>query len=175
MTLDELLALRSRGELKRWGEWLDTPAGAAVRAALVARLRTSRVDVGDALDGRRLLRAARDRADAAQVRLNPIARDEAFVCVACGCDVPVGGRRPRDHCPRCLHSLHVDEVPGDRAADCGGLLVPVAVDASAKGWMIRYRCARCGIQRRNRVLLDVDPPDDEGAVRNLLVRAAGSG
>ena len=27
----------------------------------------------------------------------------------------------------CLSSLHVDEEPGDRASDCGGIMEPVAV------------------------------------------------
>jgi len=43
--------------------------------------------------------------------------NDAFVCAVCGFQVPPvteGGYR--NHCPRCLHSLHVDESPGDRAA-----------------------------------------------------------
>lgn len=72
----------------------------------------------------------------------------------------------RNHCPRCLHSLHVDVNPGDRASDCGGVLEPVAVESSGKkGWVIVHRCRRCGAVRRNRAALD-DPlePDDFDAI-----------
>ena len=176
MDVNGLLALRSRGELKRWGAWLDA-GGAPLRAGLVAaaRARGAVVEDGPDMDGKRLLRACLSRSDEAQVRRNPIARDEAFTCVNCGGDVPCGGRRPRDHCPSCLHSLHVDDVPGDRAAGCGGLLVPGAVVPTPKGLVLLYRCARCGMDRRNRVLDDVVPPDDVVAVRNLLVRTSVTG
>lgn len=169
-TVPDLLALRARGEVKRWGAWLDGE-GSDLRPALVAAARARGAQVPDdwaTAPGKRLLRACLDRADEAQVRENPIARDEAFVCARCGAEVPPGGRRPRDHCPRCLHSLHVDVVPGDRASGCGGLLVPVGVERAPKGWMIVYRCATCGISRRNRVLDDVEPPDDLVAVRKLV-------
>ncbi len=175
MDLARLLQLRSRGEVKRWGGWLDEAPGETLRGALVARARALGVEAPDALDGKRLLRACLDRAEQAQVRTNPIARDEAFTCLHCGHDVPLGGRRPRDHCPACLHSLHVDDVPGDRAANCGGLLVPMRLEPAAKGMMIVYRCARCGMERRNRVLDDIERPDDGKALRNLLERAASIG
>lgn len=167
---DELLALRSRGEIRRWGAWLDGE-GRGLRSIVVAeaRRRGAAVPEGwEELPGKRLLRAclARD----AQVRTTPIQRDEGFVCAHCGLDVPPGGRRPRDHCPRCLHGRHVDVVPGDRAAGCGGDLVPVAVESSRKGWMLRYRCASCGMERANRVLDDLVPPDDPAAVRAIMVR-----
>jgi DNA-directed RNA polymerase subunit RPC12/RpoP len=172
-----LLAARGRGEIKRWGDWLDGE-GTAARGPLVAAARARGADVPEgweAWPGKRLLRACLDRSDDAQIRENPIARDEAFACSKCGRDVPPGGRRPRDHCPWCLHSSHVDVVPGDRAAGCGGLLVPVGAERSTKGWMILYRCARCGIARRNRVLDDLVLPDDLAAVRNLVVIPGSSG
>lgn len=171
-TVAELLALRSRGEIKQWGAWLDGE-GREARPALIDAARARGVTLPEdaaSMDGKRLLKACLGRSDEAQVRTNPIARDESFTCAHCGLAVPEGGRRPRDHCPSCLHSLHVDVVPGDRAAGCGGLLVPVRVDRERKGLMIAYRCARCGMERRNRVLDDVERPDDGGAVRNLLVR-----
>lgn len=164
------LEVRSRGDLKAAGAWLDG-AGQSWRAELVARARRAGAVFPDdwaTLDGKRLLRAALDRSAEAQVRTNPIARDEAFTCAHCGRDVPLGGRRPRDHCPWCLRSLHVDVVPGDRAAGCGGLLVPEALEPSPKGAMLRYRCAACGHVRRNRVLDDLDPPDDPSALRALV-------
>jgi DNA-directed RNA polymerase subunit RPC12/RpoP len=100
-------------------------------------------------------------------------RNEAFTCVNCGREVPplVNGSC-RNHCPACLHSLHVDENPGDRASECGGLLVPVAVEhSSKKGWVIVHRCAKCSAVGRNKAALD-DPayPDDYALIVALSSR-----
>lgn len=82
--------------------------------------------------------------------------NESFACGHCGHIVPPASATCRDHCPRCLHSLHVDVNPGDRAAGCGGDLVPRAYSQhKKKGFMIHYACARCGQERINR-FLDVD-------------------
>ena len=50
--------------------------------------------------------------------------------------------------PFCLHGLHVDDVPGDRASTCGGVLVPegFAIEGRA-GVVITYGCAKCGAVR----------------------------
>lgn len=91
----------------------------------------------------------------------------SFTCDVCGADVPpLANGSVRNHCPHCLWSRHVDVWPGDRAADCGGAMRPVAVEWSGKkGWVLRHRCERCGAERRNRAALD-DPtcPDDYEAV-----------
>ena len=54
---------------------------------------------------------------------------DVFTCRVCGW--PVGpqaaGTQHRNHCPNCLASVHLDDEPGDRAADCGGTMEPVAV------------------------------------------------
>jgi DNA-directed RNA polymerase subunit RPC12/RpoP len=79
--------------------------------------------------------------------------NETFICAHCGYEVPPAQSTCRDHCPRCLWSQHVDVNPGDRAADCGGLLRPVGYDKHPKkGFMILYRCETCGSSRRNRFL-----------------------
>lgn len=54
---------------------------------------------------------------------------DSFPCRVCGRLVtPEGaGSSHRNHCPNCLASLHVDIEPGDREADCGGIMEPVAV------------------------------------------------
>lgn len=156
-----LLALRSRGEVKEAGAWLDGE-GRATRRALVAAARARGVELpDDAADwsGKRLLRACLDRAGRAQVRSNPLHVDEGFTCVACGGLVPPGGRRPRDHCPWCLVSVHLDVVPGDRAAGCGGWLRPTGFERKAGTVDLVYRCERCGAIRKNRVLDDVEVPD----------------
>ena len=170
--IDAALAARTRGELKQAGAWLDG-AGKAHRRELVARAQAAGAEAPEgweALAGKHLLRSLLAREAAARVRTTPISLDEAFVCVYCARNVPRGGRRPRDHCPWCLHSLHVDVVPGDRAAECGGLLVPTGVESARKGMMLQYRCKACSETRRNRVLDDLDPPDSPTAVL-ALVRA----
>ena len=55
--------------------------------------------------------------------------NDVFTCKVCGWKVgPAGaGSEHRNHCPNCLHSLHLDVEPGDRAADCGGILEPIGV------------------------------------------------
>lgn len=96
--------------------------------------------------------------------------NEAFVCVHCERQVPaLENGSVRNHCPHCLHSLHVDVFPGDRAAECGGLLEPIGVEHTGKkGWIILHRCRRCGCERRNKAALD-DPrvPDDYDTIVRL--------
>ena len=72
--------------------------------------------------------------------------NDAFTCLVCGCEVvPLANGSFRSHCPRCLWSLHVDCVPGDRANPCGGLMAPVGLEGSpATGWRIVHECTRCG-------------------------------
>ena len=84
--------------------------------------------------------------------------NNAFRCARCGVDVPpLANGSVRNHCHACLHSLHVDVNPGDRAAGCGGLLEPVGVERTGKkGWIVLHRCRTCGAVRRNRAALD-DP------------------
>lgn len=86
--------------------------------------------------------------------------NETFVCKNCGQEVtPAGaGSDHRNHCPNCLHSLHVDHEPGDRASDCHGVMEPIAVWVRNNGeWAIVHRCKRCGALSSNRVLADDNP------------------
>ena len=55
--------------------------------------------------------------------------NDTFVCRVCGKTVIMAGAgsEHRNHCPYCLHSRHLDIEPGDRAADCGGVMEPIAV------------------------------------------------
>ena len=166
----ELLdAAVGRGALKRLAAALDAEPG--LREAVLAEARRRGVilpDEAESWPAKRLLRRARGRDVEAQVRTTPIHRDEAFTCAHCGADVEPHGRTARDHCPRCLRSMHVDVVPGDRAADCGGVLDPVGAEQSGGGgWRLRYRCRRCGQERVNQVILDGDDPDDWGLVTQL--------
>jgi hypothetical protein len=86
--------------------------------------------------------------------------NEAFVCRVCGrTAVPQGaGSEHRNHCPNCLSSLHVDIEPGDRAADCGGIMDPIAVWVGKNGeWAIVHRCRICGALSSNRIAADDNP------------------
>ena len=85
-------------------------------------------------------------------------RIEDFDCLNCG--EPVEGDGYTNHCPRCLHSRHVDVNPGDRASDCGGLMAPVALEHDGKkGFVILHRCERCGHEKKNRAAPDDDPEE----------------
>jgi rubrerythrin len=81
--------------------------------------------------------------------------DEEFVCHNCGIKVNKLGYTCRNHCPSCLHSKHVDVNPGDRAEECQGDLVPVSVEMdSKKGYVIIFKCKKCGAIRKNKVADD---------------------
>jgi hypothetical protein len=70
------------------------------------------------------------------------------VCGDCGTD-------HRNHCPNCLHSVHLDIEPGDREADCGGVMEPIAVWVRRGGeWAIIHRCRVCGALSSNRIASD---------------------
>ena len=84
-------------------------------------------------------------------------RDEEFVCENCGKKVSKLGYTSRDHCPHCLYSKHVDNMPGDREAECRGLLKPIQVELdSKKGYVIKYKCEKCGAIRKNKSAIDDD-------------------
>lgn len=85
---------------------------------------------------------------------------ETFVCRSCGMTVvPDGaGSAHRNHCPNCLCSKHLDIEPGDREADCGGLMEPIAVWVRKNGeWAIIHRCRVCGALSSNRIAADDNP------------------
>lgn len=85
---------------------------------------------------------------------------ESFTCKYCGRLVTPGeaGTDHRNHCPYCLHSLHLDIEPGDREADCGGIMESVAVWVRKHGeWAIIHRCKRCGQLSSNRIAADDSP------------------
>jgi hypothetical protein len=139
-------ALKSKAARKGVAAAIARPQGARIKAALVEL-------VGEDASVEKLLRRAAGRDLDAQIRRNPIARNEGFDCAHCGATVsPAPGSSVRNHCPRCLHSLHVDgDVPGDRAADCGGVMRPVRAEQRDGGWRVEQACARCGHRRWNRL------------------------
>ena len=61
----------------------------------------------------------------------------------------------RNHCPYCLYSKHVDINPGDRAEKCHGSLKPIGIELnSKKGYVIIFRCEKCGAIRKNKAAKD---------------------
>lgn len=90
---------------------------------------------------------------------------EDFTCDHCG--FAVTGNGYTNHCPKCLWSKHVDVYPGDRAADCRGMMVPVGLEIKGGAYTIVHRCERCGHERRNRT----GPDDDMDAVIRLSATA----
>ncbi len=86
--------------------------------------------------------------------------NDSFECKICGrFMIPAGaGTSHRNHCLNCLCSLHVDDQPGDRASNCGGIMEAVAVWVRKDGeWAIIHRCRRCGTFSSNRVAADDNP------------------
>lgn len=86
--------------------------------------------------------------------------NDSFTCRVCGRPVVSAGAGSdhRNHCPNCLSSMHVDEEPGDRESDCGGIMEPIGVWVRKNGeWAILHRCRRCGKISSNRVAADDNP------------------
>ena len=152
----EWSAVRSRGEIKRLGKRIDN--NPVERQALVDILTTRgwAVDASDA--GKKLLRMFLDRSAEAQVRQNPIHLNESFECIFCHEIIPLPTEGIRDHCPRCLRGRHVDNVPGDRAAECRGQLNPTAFNLEGGIVWIAYACSRCEHTFRVRAHAEDDLP-----------------
>jgi len=73
---------------------------------------------------------------------------EDFVCGHCGKEVRGNGYT--NHCPFCLWSKHVDVNPGDREAECQGLMKPVRIEMEGQELIILHECVKCGHKKRNR-------------------------
>lgn len=81
--------------------------------------------------------------------------DDSFICLNCGKKVEKLGYTSRDHCPHCLVSLHIDVKPGDRMNDCLGTLTPYDIEYNGnKGYVILYKCEKCGKFHRNKSASD---------------------
>jgi DNA-directed RNA polymerase subunit RPC12/RpoP len=100
-----------------------------------------------------------------------INKDETyFICAHCGAPVNTWapGTRQRNHCPYCLHSIHIDITPGDRRELCRGLMEPIGLWARSGGDMaLLHRCKTCGALRSNRLAGD----DDEDRLRQIAREA----
>lgn len=93
-------------------------------------------------------------------------RDESFVCLNCGYEVSALGYTARDHCPKCLYSVHLDINPGDRKSLCFGLFKPIGIEKSKKdNYKIIYECLKCGKRHKNIQAID----DNMEEIINLSV------
>ncbi len=103
--------------------------------------------------------------------------DNGFICAHCGFEVKPLGKTSRNHCPKCLYSLHVDINPGDRANTCCGEMEPIsAAPDPKKGYVITHRCTKCGEIGRNKAALysasselEKQQYDDEDKLISLTV------
>jgi len=87
-------------------------------------------------------------------RKNFIYKNEEFICEHCKTLNPKASKI-RNHCKHCLSSKHLDELPGDRKANCEGLMLPLFAEIDKKrGYMITHECTKCGFRRRNQSLED---------------------
>ena len=83
--------------------------------------------------------------------------DEDFTCLVCGKKVTKLGYTARDHCPYCLHSIHVDINPGDRLCDCHGILKPIGIEKGKKDtYKIVFECDKCKMIKKNITAVDDD-------------------
>tara|TARA_B100000683_G_C12442810_1_gene536864 strand:- start:322 stop:804 length:483 start_codon:yes stop_codon:yes gene_type:complete len=148
----ELISLKTRGEIKRFAQKIQKNTQFQIIFNDVMDS-SGRVDTKAPI--KKQIRMYLDRSSAAQIRTNPIFVDESFVCGHCGKDVPIGDVMIRDHCPFCLWGRHLDNIPGDRAADCGGLMKPLSFSVLGGTRWIHYECTKCSHQFRVRA-----HPDD---------------
>ena len=98
--------------------------------------------------------------------------DSGFVCANCGFEVEPLGYTSRNHCPKCLCSLHLDINPGDRASECGGIMDPIGAETDPKkGYIIIHKCRKCGEIRRNKAAHEAKvQPDDMEKLIALTVK-----
>ena len=75
--------------------------------------------------------------------------DEEFICDNCGYHVSKLNYTARDHCPNCLHSKHVDIMPGDRNNSCLGLMRPIGIEKYKNTYKIIYKCLKCQEMHKN--------------------------
>ena len=91
---------------------------------------------------------------------------EDFVCEKCG--TKNIGNGFTNHCFKCLWSKHVDINPGDRAANCGGMMEPIKIDFEKGKYLIDFKCTKCGLKKRKQV----EKNDDFDAVINIVKKNA---
>jgi hypothetical protein len=91
-------------------------------------------------------------------------RIEDFSCEHCG--QTVRGNGYTNHCPYCLHSKHVDINPGDRASNCGGLMMPIVAGIERDQYFLVQLCQKCGHGHKNKA----GPRDDRAVILRYFGR-----
>lgn len=101
-------------------------------------------------------------------------QNSAFICERCHHNVlALTNGSFRNHCPVCLWSKHVDNLPGDRASQCRGKMKPIAVIRhKKKGWQLVHHCQKCGHQQNNIIAQDTEQPDDMSLIIVLMASAS---
>ena len=94
-----------------------------------------------------------------------------FICSHCGIKVKndsLSGTKNRNHCPKCLFSLHVDDKKsGDRMSNCKGEMEPIGLTYKNEGvdkygkarqgeLMLIHQCTKCNKISINRIAGDDD-------------------
>jgi len=99
--------------------------------------------------------------------------DSGFICAHCGFEVKPLGYTSRNHCPRCLWSIHADIMPGDRASECWGQMEPIRAEPDPKkGYIIIHRCTKCGEIHRCRAAHEAKvQPDNIALIIKLTANA----
>jgi DNA-directed RNA polymerase subunit RPC12/RpoP len=98
----------------------------------------------------------------------------SFTCIHCGATIPENapGTGQRNHCPRCLWSIHVDIRPGDRSSLCRAPMEPITLWADKSGEVrVIHRCTGCGMLKANRIAGD----DEESALQALIASLQSAG
>lgn len=93
---------------------------------------------------------------------------EDFICERCGMNVDDRGYR--NHCPECLISKHVDIFPGDRLAECQGLMDVADIAMEHGDLIIVHECIVCHHRKPNRIA-----PDDDIAILLAFMRERAMG
>ena len=79
-------------------------------------------------------------------------KKEDFICE--NCNKKVKGDGYTNHCPACLWSKHVDINPGDRLAECKGMMKPIGLDKKGDIFSVVQKCEKCGHERKNKLVVD---------------------
>jgi len=99
--------------------------------------------------------------------------NDSFTCKVCDrLVVPDGAAsNHRNHCPYCLSSQHLDNEPGGREADCGGVMEAIGIWVRKGGeWAIIHRCRICGHLSSNRSAAD----DNSLKLMSLAMKPLGN-
>lgn len=89
---------------------------------------------------------------------------EDFTCEHC--QTRVTGSGYTNHCPICLWSKHVDINPGDRAANCHGMMPPIGLILRHGKKVIIHRCLKCSHKKMNSIV----PSDNQELIIKLSTK-----